>query len=308
MSEFAVYMKETVGPYLASRKEEGFFNSFDGIRLRYKIFRTDKIILDGSVMIAHGFSEFLEKYDEVVYHFLNMGFDVYMVELRGHGYSDRQVSDPEMVHVRSFQDYIGDVHSFVQAKMPRREEGIKRILFAHSMGGGIGANYIGTYPDDFDRVILSAPMVKMRTGSYPWPVAIGLTKIRCRLGKRFKYAAGQTAFPGPKNDPDMSEKQKYFYDLRLTDRRFQTWGASYGWVSAAYDNTRVIAGISHSKVPLLVLVPGVDTMVVPEASIAFAKRQDKARFDFFPDGHHELFNDKDEISSRYWKDITDFIE
>ena len=300
-------MKETVGPYLASRREEGYFSSFDGTRLRWKVFRGEGQEPRDSVLIVHGFSEFLEKYDEAACHFLKAGLDVYMVELRGHGYSDRLVPDPEMVHVDSFRDYLRDVHAFANARMPARRAGRRKILFAHSMGGGIGASYIGAYPEDFDRVILSAPMVKMRTGNYPWPVAIGLTKFRCRLGKRCRYAAGQTGFPGPAHIPGMSERQQYFYDLRLTDRKFQTWGASYGWVSAAYDNTRVIAGISHSEVPLLVLAPGRDSLVVPQASVAFARRQDAARYDFFPEGHHELFNDTDAIARRYLRDIQTFL-
>lgn len=301
---FADYMAGTVLPYISARCDQDWFQGTGGFRLRSRFFQSGAGRRRGAVFVLHGFSEFLEKYDEVTYKFLKAGFDVYQLELRGHGYSDREAADPEMVHIDSFRTYIEDVHSYVVRRMP--EEG-PRVLFAHSMGGGIGASYLHYYPEDFDRVILSSPMCKMRTGAYPWPVAIGLTEFRKRTHRSRQYAAGQTGFPGPAHAEGMTERVRYYYDLRLKNRKFQCWGASYGWVSAAFRNTRVIGRMSGLKVPLLVLIAGRDSMVRPEASVAFARRQPSADYDYFYDAHHEVFNDSPANAARYWADIRKFL-
>ena len=53
--------------------------------------------------------EFAEKYNEVAYRFLQEGYSVYVPEHRGHGYSGREVDDPELVHVQSYDRYVTDL-------------------------------------------------------------------------------------------------------------------------------------------------------------------------------------------------------
>ena len=40
----------------------------------------------------------------------------------------------------------------------------KLFLFAHSMGGAIGADFLEEYPEYFNSAILSAPMFQVNTG------------------------------------------------------------------------------------------------------------------------------------------------
>ena len=104
-------------------------------------------------MISHGFSEFAEKYNEVIYYFLQHGCSVYILEHRGHGYSEREVSDDQKVYIRDFEDYIKDLDCFMKKMNYRMER--HRILFAHSMGGAVAARYIEEHPKVFERAILS---------------------------------------------------------------------------------------------------------------------------------------------------------
>ena len=55
----------------------------------------------GAIVISHGFTEFAEKYDELVWYFLLAGYSVCVLEHRGHGKSSRDVENPCMVWILS---------------------------------------------------------------------------------------------------------------------------------------------------------------------------------------------------------------
>lgn len=176
------------------------------------------------------------------------------------------------------------------------------------MGGGISANYIAKYPRDFHRVILSSPMIKMRTGKIPYAAAIGWSKVMCGLGKGKKFAVGQSGFPGKAYDKPMTEQQQFYYEKRMENTRFQTWGASYGWICAAGENSKEIASVSDLHVKMLVLIAGNDNMVFPAAAVNYAKRQKNAEYQIFENGRHELFNDTATVAERFWSGIYAFME
>ena len=176
------------------------------------------------------------------------------------------------------------------------------------MGGGKGANYLDKYPNDFDKVILSSPMIKMRTGKLPYAVVINISKIMSVLGKSKKYAVGQHKFPGENYKKDMTDRQRFYFEKRLNNPSFQTWGASYGWIKAAGENTKEISSVLKSKVKMLILIAGNDDMVIPSETIKYAKRQRNAKYVLFENGMHELFNDSKKISDQFWSEIFEFIK
>lgn len=75
MESFTEKMNTMVYPYINKRCTESYFNSFDGAQLRFRYYKADSG--HKSVLIIHGFSEFIEKYDEAAYHFLQAGADYF---------------------------------------------------------------------------------------------------------------------------------------------------------------------------------------------------------------------------------------
>lgn len=131
---YAVWMAETVEPYLKEHGEKGYLKMEDGMSIAYRRYSLPDA--GKCVVISHGFCEFAEKYNEVAYQFLRAGYSVYVPEHRGHGYSGREVDDPELVHVQSYDSYVTDFARFVETVVSPGEE--HRIVFAHSMGGAAG--------------------------------------------------------------------------------------------------------------------------------------------------------------------------
>ena len=142
-------MKRDVEPYLRSYEKDGYIESYDKTAIYYRTYRIPQA--KAGIVISHGFCEFAEKYEEVIYYFLKNGYSVYVPEHRGHGYSDRIVVDGEKVHIEDYEQYVQDLHFFVKNVVEPTEK--RKILFCHSMGGAIGVRYLEEFPLTFDAAI-----------------------------------------------------------------------------------------------------------------------------------------------------------
>ena len=115
-------MKTIVEPYLDSIRHIGTLSALrDGHRIYYEYFDIEEE--KGSVVILHGFTEFIRKYSEIIYYFSQAGYDVYMIEHYGHGYSERR-SDVQdnlsKVAVDDFDVYTEDVKQFVDQGLKKQ--------------------------------------------------------------------------------------------------------------------------------------------------------------------------------------------
>ena len=83
--DFHTSMTDIVIPLLNSLESSGYINGEDNMRIFYKkyVLKNSK----GTIVISHGFKEFIEKYSELIYYFIMDGFSVYIHEHRGHGRS-----------------------------------------------------------------------------------------------------------------------------------------------------------------------------------------------------------------------------
>ena len=80
---YLTWQKNLVEPYLKQCQKYAYFHSYDGAAIFYQQYLAAGA--DTCIVISHGFSEFAEKYNEVIYYFLQHGCSVYILEHRGHG-------------------------------------------------------------------------------------------------------------------------------------------------------------------------------------------------------------------------------
>lgn len=303
-------MKKVVEPYLRKYRCCGSFTSFDGTQIFFVTYIQKEA--KGSIVISHGFSEFAEKYNEMVFYFLQAGYCVFLPEHRGHGRSERKMQNLDKVYVKNFAEYVRDLHIFVKKfVMPCRNE---MYLFAHSMGGGIGAVYLQRYPYDFKKAVLSSPMIQMKIGGVPYPAAIVIAHLfrLCGLGRM--YAAGQEGFH---REPDFEhscclseERYLYAHGKRKKDRRSQTCGATYGWVSAAGLASAYMQherSIRRIKIPVLVFAAGREHMVNTDEICRFAGKLPKARLVWFVNAKHEIFNAGERAMRQFYDEVFAFL-
>ena len=148
-SNYVTEMKSRVLPYINARRKDGYLDGYDGKSLHYVSYdlSPNDPKPKAAVIISHGFTESAEKWHETAYYLLNDGYNVYIIEHRGHALSYRAVSDKTLTHIDRFDEYVDDFGIFVN--LVRSEQNGDLYLLAHSMGCAIRRKKSGRIQENF---------------------------------------------------------------------------------------------------------------------------------------------------------------
>lgn len=307
-------MKNIVEPYIDSRKETGYINGVDNAQLYYeKYYNADAI---GNIVISHGFTENLEKYNEMIYYFLNNGYNVFGIEHRGHGRSGSLgVQDSTQIHVNNFNDYVDDLKTFMDEVVVPNSDNKKVFLYAHSMGGAIGAKFLEDNPQYFNASILSSPMLEINTGKIPEDLARIISKAAILFGQGGKYAAGQGPYNPNERFEDAStsceSRYNYISEIKKENPEFQKGGGSYKWLYECLSKTKQITNKNNaSKVetPVLLFQAEKDDLVRPKGQNDFAKYAKDCTLERVSNSKHEVYFEKDSVQKTYLQKVFDFFK
>lgn len=317
---FGETMKNIVEPKLQSIMENGTFNSnIDNHRIYYEVFDVEKE--KGSVVLLHGFTEFIKKYNEIIYYFTEAGYDVYMMEHFGHGYSERSEAvdgNLSKVAVDNFDVYVDDAFQFVTDVVNKKRDRNKPfVLFGHSMGGGIATRLLEKYPAHFDAAILSSPMLDIDTGATPEWMARFVAGSAKAFGAGGNYIFGHSDYTPEElfDDPGCAAssypRYKYALDLRNENEYLQMNGATWYWLDTAIEATKIAVSEEEARkvrIPVLMFQAEKDSLVESQGQLEFASKAKNVNVIFCPEAHHEIFNAPNEIANAYWITIFDFLD
>ncbi len=235
----------------------------------------------GTIVIAHGYTEFCGRYDEIAYYFLQHGYNVAILEDRGHGYSPRDLGDFDRVWIDDWRRYVLDLAKFCEKVARPLDPGKPLCMYAHSMGGGIAIALTEQYPSLLDALVLSAPMVDMIYG-VPEPLTPAILDTLCVGRGGENPAPGQEPFPAW-DESLVSEglsmaRGKWLYDMRAEDAHYQNFVATNGWVREMMRLSKSIrrdSAIARISTPILLIQSGADVQVVLPAQDAFVEQIEK---------------------------------
>ena len=131
--------------------EDGFFMGEKDIKIYYKSYEVEDS--EDVIVISHGFCESSEKYRELIKTFNKNNYSVYIIDHRGHGKSGRLGIDNSQINVEDFNYYIKDLKTFLDSIVVPNLNDRKLYLFAHSMGGAIGALFLEKHNNYFEKAI-----------------------------------------------------------------------------------------------------------------------------------------------------------
>ena len=293
--------------------EDGFFMGKNEIKIFYRSFEVDNS--KSVIVISHGFCESSDKYREFIKLLNKNNYSVYIMEHRGHGRSGRLGIDNSQINVENFNYYVEDLKTFLDSIVVPNLNNRKLYLYAHSMGGAIGALFLEKYNSYFEKAILNCPMMEIDTGKYPKLVSKVVSKLFCMIGLGNKYLFGH----GPFNSkPDLkksgtSSQKRYdsYFNKQLEHKELQTSGGSFNWLNQSFKGIKELfkeENISNIKADILLFQAGKDTFVKPEGQNKFASLAKNCELIKIEDAKHEIYTEKDEIFNIYIKKVLEFYE
>lgn len=309
---FRESMETIVEPYLLERCEDSFFEALDGKKIHYVFYKADNPV--GNIVICHGFTESGEKFREMSYYFLRMNLNVFAIDNRGHGLSHRHTDNKNIVHIKSFEQYVTDLKTLVKRVVKPVSPSLPLYLYAHSMGGAISVQHLQTYPGVFDKAVLSAPMIKAKTAGIPAGVAKTVSRLFILLGKEKSKVVGYKNFNPDRTyeeSHDTSEERfNYYHSKRKVSDHLQTTAPSYRWVNEAVKVTDLnLDPRRNEKITAKVLLcqPESDSAVVSEMEDVFINQIKDGRLVKFTGCRHEIYNSVDNTVKEYLDTIEDFL-
>ncbi len=291
--------------------KDGYFNGFGNTKLYYEYYLTNNS--KGSVVIVHGFTEFTGKYHEMTWYFLNMGYNVFIYDQRGHGLSQRQVRDLQLIHVDRFDEYAEDLNIFIEDIVAPNSENIPMYLFSQSMGGSVSSLYLSKYNHKISKAVLSAPMVRPVAGNMPSPYLKAFLIYDSKINSwksKFKFLNNYNPHPKFEFSSDLCENRfLYYLNLRNKNPRYQNSPSTNRWLYEALSVKNKILNkkrISHITAKTLIISASQDTVVRNDLQLKLAKLIPHCRFYSMQGAKHSLYTSQAPMLKVYVKKILDF--
>jgi lysophospholipase len=268
-----------------------------------------------TLVLLNGRSEFIEKHDELAHGWLDRGYRVFALDWRSQGLSSRFLPNRQKGHVPDFRLMVEDLGRFMdQVVLPGQTGPL--VLFAHSMGGHIAAHYLEMRAGLFAAAILSAPMGDFHTRNIPRWVVQNSAAIMSTVGFAGEYAAGEHDYDPAdhrfETNPVTHDPARWAVHHRWyrANPDLILGGVTWGWLAAAFASIERLNAVLVSAagdLPVLVLAPGKEGLVPPEAQEALARRYRNGRLARYADARHEVMMEIDPIRNGAWADIDGFL-
>ena len=307
-------MRAVVEPGLAAMREEIDMPLSTGGTLHAEVY--NRLDARRAVIILHGYTESAEKFREMAWYFVNDGYSVFAMDHRGHGRSVREVQDATVTHVESFDDYVRDLGEFMEKAVYPRMGNAPLYLYAHSMGGAIGALALIEHPDWFARAVLTAPMIAPVTKPLPGFAAWLLADVFCQMGR-----GRARAFVGKPFDPQSETFERshdtsrarydYYQNKRVNTSYLQNCAPTYSWIREGVGITRRLLDKKNAqkiRTPLLLCQAGLDSIVKLEPQNRFVRQVPGAQLKRFDTARHEIYASEDSVMRAYVSTVLNFLD
>jgi lysophospholipase len=268
----------------------------------------------GTVCIFQGRAEYIEKYFEVVRDLRARGFAVATFDWRGQGLSQRPLYDRNRGHVSSFSEYATDLETFMkEVVLPDCPPPL--FALAHSMGATILIQAAAKGHRWFDRMVLTAPMIRLANRRM-LGLAPGLARVLRFTGRGSSYVPGGSAtvlstLPYVGN-PLTSDPVRYARAAAVLEAEpaLGLGSPTIAWVDSAF---RVMAQLransypARIRQPILIAAAGRDHLVSTAAIETFAVHLRAGSHVIIAGAQHEILMERDQFRNQFWAAFDAFV-
>ena len=266
-------------------------------------------------MVLAGRTEFMEKYLDTIGKLNARGLEVFGLDWRGQGLSDRLLTDPTKGYIRTYDQYVSDLRFFLKKIVNPRCTSAPMVL-AHSMGANIFMHYLHRWPRGIDRGVIISPMIDIRTDPLPASAA----RLMCRM--MVGMGQGRKNIPSLKRNDSFRrsftgnwlthDRQRFECVQRLLQDkpRLGVISVTFSWLNATFNAIDGLhqPGFAQSiGVPMLVVAAGKDRVVSNRAILKFAAQLAEHRLLWIAGAHHELLQELDGFQARFWHAFDRFV-
>ncbi len=295
---------------------QGYITTSRNCVIRYGISYSSRQKNKGSFLVLSGRFEFIEKYKEIISELNQRGFDVFTLDWRGQGLSERLLPNPMKGYVRSYEDYLKDMDIVLKRiVLPKAKKPL--YCLAHSMGAHIALRYAVDFGSPFNKIVLTSPMTDIITKPFPLWFARVLTYLAVKTGRETSYAPGEKDYVMPdktsfKNNVLTSDFKRFMFPHTEIKKnpRLALGGVTYGWVKATFDSINILSSrgyVSKIKTPVLIVSAGADKIVSIKAQKRICKMMPFCDLYLIPDSYHEILREHDHILKMFWIKFDEFI-
>ena len=268
----------------------------------------------GTIVLAQGRAEFIEKYFETIGELLARGFAVVTFDWRGQGLSNRAVANPRKGHVDDFGLFERDLEAvFTQAVQPFCPP--PYFGLAHSTGASIMLQQARRSASPFARLVLLAPLIDIRDLHWPQGARLLADFLNVLgLGGAFIPGGGSKSIMAKpfKGNKLTSDPKRYARNAALVQAAPQLaiGDPTVGWVHAAFRQIDDFADPDYpirTMPPILIIAAGADKIVSTPAIERLGLRLKAARVLVIEHARHEIFQESDAIRGQFWAAFDAFV-
>ena len=235
-------MKQTVD------SSDGSFQSGSGANIFYRCWAPAE--LRAVLLLAHGLAEHSGRYGDFASYFADAGIATYALDFPGHGRSDGKRG-----HIRDFQEYTDALGALLS---PAREAhpDIPFVLFGHSMGGLIAADFLLQHQSEFVAAVLTGAAIQ--SPQQPSSIVLFINRVIASVMPRLGVLRMDAS--GISRDPQVISDYE-------NDPLVYRGKATAGLVTALFSAMkRVVENATSIRLPMLIMHGSVDSLTAVEGS------------------------------------------
>jgi len=291
----------------------------DGAGLRYGWTQAEGAA-KGTIILLPGFRSPAEEFFETARDFQSRGFDVWCLDRRGQGGSQRWLADRQKAYSIGFDHDERDLVQFVSQAVRPRSRG-PLFIVAESFGGHIALRALHDHPGLVSAAAFSSPAIVIHTGRHQGDAPAWLMRLAAdtavAMGYGSDYARHQSDWTfnpdaGGASDPAKDDPTRALANqaLFVRDPALAEGGATWAIVQAnnRSSDLEVSPGWMNAiATPILIGEAPDDQIAVSGVMVSACHEMRRCTLIDFPHAKHALFNDSDQTRSAFIAAITQFF-
>ena len=244
------------------------------------------------MLLAHGLAEHSGRYEEFACLLADAGIATFALDHPGHGKSDGKPG-----HVQGFHEYtdtLGELLALARQAHPN----IPFVLFGHSMGGLITADFLLQHQDEFAAAVLTGPAIQ--APEKPSKLLLLMNRMIAAVAPRLGVM--QLDASGVSRDPQVVSD----YENDPLVFRGKVTACLVTELFAAMD--RVVANAASIRLPLLIMHGSEDTLTAVGGSKLIHEKVSSIdkQLVIYEGLYHEILNEPER--KKVMADILQWLE